>query len=99
MKRSIIQYVVKLQDQKNKYQSNISIFYIFHPGYTRLCLSDYSIFSETIEICPDGHNFCFKKFPKGITRLPWVIRGCAATCPKAEARVYVDCCARDKCNR
>nr|Q9W717.1 RecName: Full=Neurotoxin-like protein NTL2; Flags: Precursor [Naja atra]APB88857.1 neurotoxin-like protein [Naja naja]CAB45156.1 neurotoxin-like protein [Naja atra] len=68
-------------------------------GYTRLCLSDYSIFSETIEICPDGHNFCFKKFPKGITRLPWVIRGCAATCPKAEARVYVDCCARDKCNR
>ncbi|ETE58964.1 hypothetical protein L345_15308 [Ophiophagus hannah] len=68
-------------------------------GHTRICLTDYSKVSETIEICPDGQNFCFKKFPKGIPFLPWVNRGCAATCPKPEPKVYVDCCARDKCNR
>uniref|UniRef100_A0A194ARB6 Three-finger toxin 6 n=1 Tax=Micrurus tener TaxID=1114301 RepID=A0A194ARB6_9SAUR len=68
-------------------------------GHTRICLTDYSIFYETTETCPEGQNICIKKFPKGIPFLPWIIRGCAATCPKRDRHTYIECCAADKCNR
>uniref|UniRef100_A0A8C7DVX6 Uncharacterized protein n=1 Tax=Naja naja TaxID=35670 RepID=A0A8C7DVX6_NAJNA len=99
MKRCIISYVIRLQDQKNKYQSNISTCYIFHPGYTRKCLNCSTRYCTTFHTCPNGQDLCFKRWYEG-NQLGWrAIRGCAATCPEAKTRETVECCTTDKCNK